>query len=342
MDTLSNKLDTVTNNMANSNTVGYKRDFGIETNKPEFPNYLASARGMGTRMEPTTFQGRGVTFTETDGEYALINDAGVFALDYFGKTYLTKSAILKTDSEGYLATKEGHRLIGKKGYIQTNGQKVEFDKAGNIKIGGETVDQLYRVNPRNSIGIINSEPQMVNMYTKHEQGALMKSEDEMDAAIEGTGFFTIDLKGEMVYSRAGNFSRSFEGYLITPDGFRVQGEKGDIPISDAPFNIAEDGVITQNGETIDKLKITDFQDYRYLEKITGNTFKKKMQFADEIFEKPFTGVIKQGYLESSNVNTVTEMVDVITINRNYESSQKVIQAYDMIMGKAVNDIGRLA
>jgi len=341
MYALQSRMDTVSNNMANVNTTGYKRDIGIETNQPNFPSILASVRGKGASELPNTFQGRGVTFSARDGEYTIVNDAGEIALDYSGQQYLTKSGVFKADSEGFLATKEGHRLLGQSGPIQTNGQPVEIDSAGNIKVGGQTVDKLYRVNPRNSVGIIDSEFQRINMFTRHDQGAINNTGDTLDAAISGKGFFTVNTQNGPVYTRDGNFIKSPEGFLATQDGNHVQGENGDIPIKSVNIKIATDGTITEDGQKIDKLKMTDFEDYRYLQKVSGNTFKVNPDFPNEAKETAFSGQIDQGFLEASNVNSVTEMVDMIVVNRNYESAQKVIQSYDFIMGKAANEIGKL-
>lgn len=341
MFALQTRMDTVSNNLANVNTTGYKRDIGIETNQPNFPSILASIRGKGASELPNIFQGRGVNFSAKDGEYMIVNDAGEIALDYDGKQYLTKSGVFKADSEGYLATKEGHRLMGQNGPIQTNGQPVDIDAAGNIKIAGQTVDKLYRVNPRNSLGIIDSEVQRVNMFTRHEQGAINSTGDTMDASITGKGFFTVNTADGPVYTRDGNFIKSPEGFLATQDGNHVQGGNGDIPIKSVDIKIEADGTITEAGQTIDKLKMTDFEDYRYLQKVSGNTFKVNPDFAGDAKETAFSGKLDQGFLEASNVNSVSEMVDMIVVNRNYESAQKVIQSYDLIMGKAANEIGKL-
>lgn len=340
MASLQSRMDTVSNNLANVNTTGYKKDVGVETSQPNFPSILASIRGKGASV-PTTFQGRGVTFSHRDGEYTIVNDAGEIGLEFFGKLYLTKSAVIKTDKEGYLATKEGHRLLGKNGAIKTNGQEIDIDKAGNVKVGGKIIDTLFRVNPKNSIGIIDSESQSINMFTKHEQGSLENTGGKLDVAIEGKGFFTVKSPNGIVYSRAGNFNRSVDGFLVTQDGSRVQGEKGDIAIKSVDVQITANGTITEAGIVLDKLKMTDFEDYRYLEKVSGNTFRVKTDFAAEAKKTPYDGKLQQGFLEASNVNSVAEMVNMIIVNRNYESSQKVIQAYDLIMGKAANEIGRL-
>lgn len=342
MGFIQNRIDTVTNNMANVNTTGFKRDIGVELNKPNFENTLAYVSGMGTQVGTGNFQGRGVTFSAEDDIYTIVNDAGEIGIDYFGKTYLTKSGVFTPDKEGFLATKHGNRLMGTKGPIQTNGGKVDIDKAGNIKINGQVVDTLYRTNPRNSIGIVDSEVVAYNMFTKHDQGAMTPSGDNTDMALEGLGFFTISTKDGFVYSRNGNFKRNLEGYLVTQDGNRVQGMNGDIKTESENFKLLENGDIYENGVIVDKLRVTDFSDYRYLEKVTGNTFVLKTGYGNEAKEIPATAKTLQGVLEGSNVNSATEIVDLVVMNRNYEASQKVVQAYDQIMQKAANEIGRLA
>ncbi len=96
-------------------------------------------------------------------------------------------------------------------------------------------------------------------------------------------------------------------------------------------------MITADGEVIDSLKITDFEDYDYLKKF-GNTLFEPVEGATEIDAK---AQVIQGYTEQSNVNVVREMVDMITVTRAYEANQKVIRSYDTMLQSAANDIGRV-
>lgn len=342
MDATQTRIDTVSNNISNMNTVGFKRDVAIEMTQPNFPTVLASIRGMGAGVFAKTFEGRGAYFEQKNGEYLLVNDAGTIGLEFPGQIYQTKSAVLVVDKEGFLATREGHRLLGEKGPIQTNGQPLEIDKSGNIKVNGTVVDKLLRNNPVNSIGIIDSEKQGMSVITKFDQGELSTTGNTLDFAIQGTGFFISSSPDGLVYQRSGNFLKSEDGYLVNGLGQRIQGENGDILLTGSIVKVDVDGNIKQDGVITDKLKVVDFEDTRFLKKITGSSFIINPIYGNEIVEIPFKGEIIQGALESSNVSSIQEMVNMISYNRNFESSQKVIQAYDTIMGRAVNDIGRLA
>ena len=83
--------------------------------------------------------------------------------------------------------------------------------------------------------------------------------------------------------------------------------------------------------------ITDFEDYNYLKKYGENMY----QTVDGAVEKESTALLHQGYLETSNINVVNEMVEMITISRAYESAQKAVQTADSMTEKAVNEVGRV-
>lgn len=96
-------------------------------------------------------------------------------------------------------------------------------------------------------------------------------------------------------------------------------------------------MITVNGEKIATLGVTDFEDYNYLEKYGENQFDA----VDGAVQKAFTGNVEQGLIETSNVNIVDEMVNMIAVTRSYETSQKMIQTVDGLLDKAVNTVGRV-
>ena len=86
-----------------------------------------------------------------------------------------------------------------------------------------------------------------------------------------------------------------------------------------------------------RIALTDFQDYDFLEKYGENMY----QTVNGATLINATGTIRQGYLEQSNVDSVSEMVDLITVTRAYEANQKIIQSMDGMLDKAVNDVGRV-
>ena len=125
---------------------------------------------------------------------------------------------------------------------------------------------------------------------------------------------------------------------MTKDGDFVLDESGGlitIP-NGTEVSIDEFGVIEADGTEVARLQITDFEDYDYLKK-----FGENMYIAiDGATQIEAEGKVYQGYLESSNVNVVSEMVDMIATSRDYESNQKVIQAIDSTLERAVN-LGKL-
>ncbi len=103
------------------------------------------------------------------------------------------------------------------------------------------------------------------------------------------------------------------------------------------MTIDADGSIWQNNAQVGQIGIVDFENYDYLEKYGENLFdvvNGGTAIASE-------ARIEQGCLEMSNVNIVTEMVEMITITRAYEANQKIIQTVDGTLDKAVNDVGKV-
>jgi len=174
-------------------------------------------------------------------------------------------------------------------------------------------------------------------YTDYTQGSLKTTDNTFDLAIGGKGFFTISYtnkagKDYTMYTRDGSFTLNKEGYLVTKDGDFVQGQNGDIKLSTTSDVVIDaNGNIFSNGEFVDKLLITDFEDYNYLEKFGENMYKT----VDGVTEKEGSYSIEQGFLEMSNVNVVSEMIEMITITRSYEASQKMIQAADSTLEQTV-------
>jgi flagellar basal-body rod protein FlgG len=140
-----------------------------------------------------------------------------------------------------------------------------------------------------------------------------------------------------MYTRDGSFTLTQDGYLVTKDGDYVLGQDGPVVLpTDAEIKIDELGNIYNDDELIDTLKLTDFEDYNYLEMFGENLYLPK----DGAVETDATGYVNQGYLEMSNVQVVSEMVDMIAIQRSYEAAQKVEKAMDGILEQTVT-LGRL-
>lgn len=180
------------------------------------------------------------------------------------------------------------------------------------------------------------------VFTYYSQGQLSGTDNNLDLAIRDSGnaFFTVavpNAEGEIsvFFTRDGSFSRSRNNTLVTKEGYTVLGENGPIMLQDGGFTVGEDGTVMQGDEFIDRLLITEFSDTSSLRKYGMNLIRAGNDA--EVVE--FSGTIQQGFVELSNVNIVREMVDMITVLRSYEANQKVLQAVDQTLDKAVNQVG---
>lgn len=197
--------------------------------------------------------------------------------------------------------------------------------------------------PRN-IGTMELGSDVGTVHTYFTQGQLTKTDNELDLAIRDSNnaFFTVavpDANGNIraFFTRDGSFTRGANNSLVTSEGYTVLGENGPIVLREGPFDVAGDGTITQDGEVIDRLLITEFEDTSDLRKYGYNL----LQADGNAQVRAFTGTVQQGYTELSNVNIIREMVDMITVMRAYEANQKVLQAIDSTLDDAVNQVGRV-
>ena len=178
------------------------------------------------------------------------------------------------------------------------------------------------------------------LRTNCQQGSLRITDNPYDVAIDGPGYIPVTSPdGEIQYTRDGAFIIDKDNYLVTSEGYKVLDTNGEyININDNEFGISVSGQISSNnGEIIGNLLISSFDNPETLNKIGGNM----LEASPNSVSREFDGEIQQGYLEMSNVNTVSEMVNMIAISRAYEANQKVLQSQDEMLGKAVSDVGRV-
>ena len=180
-------------------------------------------------------------------------------------------------------------------------------------------------------------------FTDYTQGSFKTTDNTLDVALAGDGFFEISFKNKagvesLKYTRDGSFALTKDGWLVTKDGDFVQGIGGNIQLdTQAEVRIDTTGRIFENGEVVDQIKVVDFEDYNYLRKYGENMY----DLVDGGQVIASNANIEQGYIEASNVKVVDEMVTMITVARAYESNQKMIQTFDTMIEKAVNQVGRV-
>lgn len=170
-------------------------------------------------------------------------------------------------------------------------------------------------------------------FTDFQQGSFRSTGSKTDLALGGKGFFAVETPLGERYTRNGNFILGKEGILESKDGYPLMGENGVIHLEDDRFSVNEDGMIySSEGEFIDRIKVVRFDNERYLKKM-GNS----LWASGDVSGSPYIAEGKerpkmiQGYMETSNVNVVQEMVKMIEVNRAYEANQKAIQSEDSMM-----------
>ncbi len=224
------------------------------------------------------------------------------------------------------------------GFKKEGATSQSFDEVLAYKIKDTTDPNWAR-----PLGDISLGVKIGENYTDYSQGSIRETGNTFDMAISGSGFFTVQFtnkKGEqsMKYTRDGSFTLNKDGYLVTKDGDFVQGTAGRIRLDPLqPANIDEAGNIYQNNTRVATLDITDFEDYNYLEHYGENYY----QTVEGFEEKAGDYKIISGYLEMANMSVVTEMVNMISVSRAYETNQKMVQTYDTSLEIAANQLGKV-
>ncbi|WP_419663723.1 FlgG: flagellar basal-body rod protein [Desulfosarcina variabilis str. Montpellier] len=177
------------------------------------------------------------------------------------------------------------------------------------------------------------------------QGDFQNTENELDMAIEGDGFFQIiQPNGEIAYTRAGTFKLDSEGRVVTSDGFPLEPELT-IPADAVTLSIGSDGTVSvllygeAEASQIGNIELAQFTNPAGLQSIGRNLFIPTTASGDATTGTPgedALGTIAQGYLELSNVSVVDEMVNMIVAQRAYETNSKTIQASDEMLQTATN------
>ena len=171
------------------------------------------------------------------------------------------------------------------------------------------------------------------------QGSPIATKNPFDVMLEGKGFFVVHTKEGIRYTRNGSFSLSQDGALVDKNGFPVLGKKGNIFLHGHNIDINHLGEVYQDGELVDSLMIKEFKNPASLEKVGMNHFHY------DGLEEDITNVdlpsVKQGFLESSNVNAIKNLTDMILAHRSYEAYQQAIKNYDSMMEKSNNTLGEV-
>jgi flagellar basal-body rod protein FlgG len=175
------------------------------------------------------------------------------------------------------------------------------------------------------------------------QGTLQTTGNALDLALDGDGFFQVQMPGgQLAYTRAGNFTRSAEGRLVTSQGFPLQ-PAITVPEGASAIAVASDGTVSatlpgQSAPTpLGQITIASFTNPAGLKAMGDNMLGETAasgQAQIGVAGQNGRGNIRQGFLEASNVNVVEELVDMIECQRAYEINSKMISAVDEMLKNA--------
>jgi flagellar basal-body rod protein FlgG len=192
---------------------------------------------------------------------------------------------------------------------------------------------------------IGSGVELVGTAKNFKQGDTVGTGRELDLAINGEGFFIVNLPdGNRAFTRDGTFSLNNVGEIVNPLGYRLE-TNVTVPDDTVEIQISKNGTInilrnfSTETETIGQIELARFVNPGGLRSMGENIYIESPASGAAIYEEPGmnnTGEILQKYLENSNVSIVEEMVSMITAQRAYELNSKSVQTADTILGNAVN------
>jgi flagellar basal-body rod protein FlgF len=176
--------------------------------------------------------------------------------------------------------------------------------------------------------------------TNFSQGELKATGGNLDFALEGPGFFTVQMPdGSKGYTRDGEFQLNGLGQLTTKQGYPVISDSGPLtfdPNNSAPINISADGEVSQGADIKGKISITEFGNMKALSQGNAGYFS-----ADSVQAKAkpsATTSVRQGFVEASNTSPTLAMASLITSMRMFETNQKVMQMQSDRMTKTITDL----
>ena len=179
-------------------------------------------------------------------------------------------------------------------------------------------------------------------YTSFLPGAMIPTTNPLDLAVEGDGFFSVRTREGVRYTRDGQFTTNKDGQLVTAAGgypvLDVNGRTMEVDGSSRePITVDETGTLRQGATAVGQLAVTRFADRADLKKAGQNLYD-----ATGARRLATTGRVRSNAYESSAVSPITELVRMIEAGRAYGVNAQLIQIQDETLGRAVNDVGRVA
>lgn len=172
----------------------------------------------------------------------------------------------------------------------------------------------------------------------YSQGTIQRTDNPLDFALQGEGFFVIDTENGVVYTRQGDFTLNAKKELVTKSGDHVMGRTGKIVLDGDDVQIDESGNIRIDGDQVGQLNIVNFKNPEVLISAGEGILRDE---GKGILQENFAPKVLNGSLELSNVSAVKEMIQMIDLQRTFETYQKLIHSIDEQDKLSASRIGKV-
>ena len=209
----------------------------------------------------------------------------------------------------------------------------------NINTPGFKAERVFFLEGTTGGGVETANVKNPLFRVDYSPGLVQRTGNSLDVALRGEGYFVVETKTGNAYTRNGRFTLNQKGELVTQNGDYVLGNSGRITIAGSDIKIDEQGSIRVDGTAADTLKVADFDNPAMLSNI-GKGLLCDPKEAAGLHDKE-NPVIHSECLELSNVQAIREMVDMIKINRSFETYQKTMQTLQEQDKLSTTRIGRV-
>lgn len=189
-------------------------------------------------------------------------------------------------------------------------------------------------------------PVIQKAWTDFQQGMLTPTDNPLDLALQGKGFFTVDGPSGPLYTRNGSFKLSASGVLTTMDGYPVRGvsppnqpPKKIQTVSQGPIQITDDGTVQQDGQPLGQIQVVDFANSSALDKVGNSYYRVLDPKVKPAAAKDVT--VNQGKVENSNVAPAESAVRLVDLMRQYEMLQKAVSVSADMNKEAIDQVARV-
>jgi flagellar basal-body rod protein FlgF len=235
---------------------------------------------------------------------------------------------------GYYAACSG--LVSRTEALDTIANNLANASTSGFRARQNIFSSLLTTNGTSQLSILNQDENdygvLTDTHLDTSQGALVKTGNDLDLAVEGPGYISVQTAAGVAYTRGGNFHVSPQGRLVTTSGDSVEGQNGPITIIGAPVSISADGTISTNGAITGRLKLVEFAPTVELQNIGSNYYTAPAGTV----RAAITSQVRQGMLEASNVNPMISVVELITAQREVETMRRVLTMFNSEMDKTAS------